>query len=160
MHFTPIGNDSFSGHNDVDADDASTKPQRYMSIETLGVPRTKRDNPFLFDLIKMIDNCGKSFNPLLSIDEMRILKSDPMLTMQQLHGDNSLVADAMLAYTKYFKVLSVIVALEDNTTLDIMIEKHLTTVGIPRGSMIIFDSASQCEFMQKIFFCFSNYFGS
>ena len=34
-----------------------------------------------------------------------------------------------------------IVALEDNTTLDIMIEKHLTTVGIPKGSMIIFDSA-------------------
>ena len=38
-------------------------------------------------------------------------------------------------------MLSVIVALEDNTTLDIMIDKHLTSVGIPRGSMIIFDSA-------------------
>ena len=37
---------------------------------------------------------------------------------------------------------SVIVALEDNTTLDIMIDKHLTSVRIPRGSMIIFDSAS------------------
>ena len=35
-----------------------------------------------------------------------------------------------------------IVALEDNSTLDIMIDKHLTTVAIPRGSMIIFDSAS------------------
>ena len=35
-----------------------------------------------------------------------------------------------------------IVALKDNTTLDIMIDKHITNVGIPRGSMIIFDSAS------------------
>ena len=34
-----------------------------------------------------------------------------------------------------------IVALEDNTTLDIMIEKHLMTVGIPKGSMIVFNSA-------------------
>ena len=140
LYFTTIGNDSFTEHNDAGADDTS-KPQRYQSIETMRLPRTKRDNPFLFDLIKTIDKCGKSFNPLLSIDEMRILKSDPMLKLQHLHGDNSLVADAKSDYRKYLKVLSVIVALEDNTTLDIMIEKHLTTVGIPKGSMIIFDSA-------------------
>ena len=72
---------------------------------------------------------------------MRILKSDPMLTLQQLHGDNSLVTNAKSDYSKYLKVLSVIVALDDNTKLDIMVEKHLTTVSIPKGSMIIFDSA-------------------
>ena len=112
-----VGNDSFTEHNDAVAEEAS-KPKRYQSIETMRLPRTKRDNPFLFDLIKTIDKCGKSFNPLLCIDEMRILKSDPMLTLQQLHGDNSLVADAESDYRKYWKVLSVIVALEDNTTLD------------------------------------------
>ena len=80
LHYTTIGNESFSEHNDVDTENAS-KPQRYQSIETMRLPRTKRDNPFLFDLIKTIDKCGKSFNPLLSIDEMRILKSDPMLTL-------------------------------------------------------------------------------
>ena len=63
-----------------------------MSIETLRAPKQKRFNPFLHDLIKTIDKCGKSFNPLLCIDEMRILKSDPMLTLQHLHGDNPLVA--------------------------------------------------------------------
>ena len=72
---------------------------------------------------------------------MRILKSDPMLTLQQLHGDNLLVVDAKLDHSKHLKALMVIVALEDNTTPDIMIEKHLTTVGIPKGTMIIFDSA-------------------
>ena len=91
LHFTPIGNDSFTKHKNVDADDAN-KPKRYMSIETLRAPKQKKYNPFLHDLMKTIDKCGKSFNPLLCIDEMRILKSDPMLTLQHLHGDNPLVA--------------------------------------------------------------------
>lgn len=38
-------------------------------------------------------------------------------------------------------MLTVIVALDENTTLDIMIDKHLTNVSIPKGSVIVFDSA-------------------
>ena len=72
---------------------------------------------------------------------MKVLKSDPGLTMQHLHGDNPLVGDEYSPHNNHLKMLSVIVALEDNTTLDIMIEKTLSTVSIPKGSMIIFDSA-------------------
>ena len=141
LHFTPIGNDSFSDDDDVSNADDESGPKRYQSMETLIPPRLRRNNPFLFDLVKTIERCGKSFNPLLCIHEMRVLKSDPKLTMQQLHGDNPLVCDTKTSYEKHLKILSVIVALEDNTKLDIMVETYLTTIGIPKGSMIIFDSA-------------------
>jgi len=140
LSFEPIGNESFSERNINNPEDESD-PKRYQSNETLMLPKLKKDNPFLFQLVKTIAKTGKSFNPLLCIDEMRILKSDPMLPIQKLHGDNSLVVDAKSEYSKFLKVLTVIVALDDNTTLDIMIDKHLTNVPIPKGSMIIFDSA-------------------
>lgn len=140
LTFEPIGNESFSEGNPTIPDEEN-KPKRYQSLETLRQPKTKKDNQFLFDLIKTIDKVGKSLNPLLCIDEMRILRSDSMLPRQKLHGDNPLIVDAKSDYAKFLKVITLIVALEDNTTLDIMINDDLTTVGIPRGSMILFNSA-------------------
>ena len=73
LNFDPIGNDTFPNDNDVPNEDDDSGPKRYMSMETIIPPRQRRDNPFLFDLVKTIDKSGKSVNPLLCIDERRVL---------------------------------------------------------------------------------------
>ena len=63
LDYEPIGNDTFLTDDDVPSEDNNNGPKRYQSIETLTPPTKRWDSPFLFDLVKTIDRCGKSFNP-------------------------------------------------------------------------------------------------
>ena len=84
-------------------------------------------------------------NPQFEIFEPRIIKSDPNLPMQMVHGDNTVIASMQKkSECKLFggMVVSCIVAIQENTKINIQIGSALKKIHIPKGSMIMFNANS------------------
>lgn len=99
----------------------------------------------LKEIIEKSERTARQMNPQFEIFEQRVIKSDPNLPMQMIHGDNTLINSIEEASdAKIFggMVVSCIVAIQDNTKLNIQIGLAIKKVHIPKGSMIMFNAKS------------------
>ena len=117
-------------------------PNRHMmakDIKTRGAETPK----VLKEIIEKAERTAKQMNPHFEIFEPRIIKSDPHLPMQMVHGDNTVIdSKDETSEPKLFggMVVSCIVGIYDNTKLNIQIGSALKKVHIPKGSMIMFNA--------------------
>lgn len=116
-------------------------PNRYMTVKNIN--SRNADTPkILKNILSKCEKLARSINPLFEIFEPRILKSDPGLPMQMLHGDNTVVEGEHAGDIKGFHAMAVsgIVALYNDTSIDIQLGTKLQNIPIQVGNCILFKS--------------------
>lgn len=122
-------------------------PKRWQSLplDATSPTKLKKLPKLLQNVISSLSSIGRKLNPMFELSDLRILKSDPGLAAQFVHGDNTSYVDSISGKEKTnAMVVSGIVAFEDNTLLDIAYGKQLTSVLVERGHTIVF-KASQAH---------------
>lgn len=117
-------------------------PNRYMTVKQIRT-RGAATPIILKEIIEKAERTARQMNPQFEIFEPRIIKSDPNLPTQMIHGDNTLIdtiEDASDAKIFGGMVVSCIVAIQDNTKLNIQIGSAIKKVHIPKGCMIMFNA--------------------
>ena len=121
-------------------------PKRWQSLPLYISPSKVKNLPkLLHEVIGSIASLGRKLNPMFELSDVRILKSDPGLVAQFVHGDNTSYWDARTGKEKTnAMVVSGLVAFEEKTVLDISYGKQLTHVEVNVGQTIVF-KASQAH---------------
>ena len=121
-------------------------PKRWQSLPLEISPSKVRKLPNLLKrVISSIASLGRKLNPMFELSDLRILKSDPGLVAQFVHGDNTSYWDEGTGKEKTnAMVVSGLVAFEEKTVLDISYGKQLEHVEVNVGQTIVF-KASQAH---------------
>lgn len=114
-------------------------PKRYQSDPL--IIGTRQCNPILFAIKKRLDDLAGKFNPLLKVDEIRFMKSEPFVERQMVHADNTEIdtGDDNNPMENTL-VLSAIIPLSGNSVFYISFREKLRKVIIHRGEILLFKS--------------------
>ena len=92
-------------------------------------------------MLRNILKLASKINPLLEMFEPRILKCNPKCEAQLIHGDKTSYVDEENK-TEHLDAMVVlgIVALDENTTIDVSTGSFFEQIHIPRGNGILLKS--------------------